>query len=146
MLRAHRPGIIIQGEADEVVTPSAVQKLVDKLRTQKHITIHHDTIPGANHFFADELPLLMKSVDDYLDMRLEPGFLGPLNRPDRDIGDQYDRSDHHQDSALAVILSPPGDVTAEYSRNAASMASASAALAMVCTLLPFHEGLTPCRS
>jgi alpha/beta superfamily hydrolase len=28
-------GIIIQGEADEVVTPSAVQKLVDKLRTQR---------------------------------------------------------------------------------------------------------------
>jgi hypothetical protein len=63
-------GIIIQGEADEVVTPSAVQKLVDKLRTQRHITIHHDLIPGANHFFANELDLLMKSVDDYLDMRL----------------------------------------------------------------------------
>jgi alpha/beta superfamily hydrolase len=63
-------GIIIQGEADEVVTPGAVQKLVDKLRTQRHITITHDLIPGANHFFANELDLLMKSVDDYLDMRL----------------------------------------------------------------------------
>ena len=63
-------GIIIQGDADEVVTPLAVQKLVDKLRTQRHITIHHDTIPGANHFFANELPELMTSVDDYLDMRL----------------------------------------------------------------------------
>ena len=50
-------GIIIQGEADEVVTPSAVQKLVDKLRTQRHITINHDVIPGANHFFANELDL-----------------------------------------------------------------------------------------
>jgi alpha/beta superfamily hydrolase len=65
-------GIIIQGEADEVVTPIAVQKLVDKLRTQRHITIHHDTIPGANHFFANEHDLLMKSVDRYLDMRLDP--------------------------------------------------------------------------
>ncbi len=64
-------GIIIQGEGDEVVTPLAVQKLVDKLRTQRHITIHHDTIPGANHFFASELPQLMRSVDDYLDMRLD---------------------------------------------------------------------------
>ena len=63
-------GIIIQGEADEVVTPSAVQKLVDKLRTQRHITINHEVIPGANHFFANELDLLMKSADDYLDMRL----------------------------------------------------------------------------
>jgi alpha/beta superfamily hydrolase len=63
-------GIIIQGDSDEVVTPGAVQKLVDKLRTQRHITIHHDTIPGANHFFADEMPELMTSVDNYLDMRL----------------------------------------------------------------------------
>ncbi len=69
-------GIIIQGEADEVVTPGAVQKLVDKLRTQKHITIHHDVIPHANHFFAEEIPQLMKSVDDYLDMRLGQDFSG----------------------------------------------------------------------
>jgi alpha/beta superfamily hydrolase len=63
-------GIIIQGENDEVATPSATQKLVDKLRTQRHITIHHDTIPHANHFFENEMVDLMKSVDDYLDMRL----------------------------------------------------------------------------
>ena len=70
-------GIIIQGEADEVVTPSAVQKLVDKLRTQRHITINQDLIPGANHFFANELDLLMKSVDDYLDMRLATDPIKP---------------------------------------------------------------------
>src|SRR5918993_4954555 len=34
-------GIFIQGAADTVVQPIAVQKLVEKLRTQKHITIHH---------------------------------------------------------------------------------------------------------
>ena len=65
-------GIIIQGEGDEVVTPLAVQKLVDKLRTQRHITIEHKTIPGANHFFVNEMDELMKSVDDYLDFRLDP--------------------------------------------------------------------------
>ena len=65
-------GIIVQGTADEVVTASAVQKLVDKLRTQKGITIHHDEIRGANHFFEHELDQLMKSVDNYLDMRLAP--------------------------------------------------------------------------
>jgi uncharacterized protein len=66
-------GIMIQGTADEVVTPIAVQKLVDKLRTQKHITIHHDEIKGANHFFENEMPELMGSVDKYLDFRLSPG-------------------------------------------------------------------------
>src|SRR3954463_9743502 len=63
-------GIIIQGEADEVVNPGAVQKIVDNLRTHRHITISLDLIRGSNHFFANELDLLMKSVDDYLDMRL----------------------------------------------------------------------------
>jgi alpha/beta superfamily hydrolase len=65
-------GIIIQGVNDEVVTPNAVQKLVDKLRTQRHITIHHDEIPRANHFFENEMELLMTSVNDYLDFRLDP--------------------------------------------------------------------------
>jgi uncharacterized protein len=65
-------GIIIQGTGDEVVTPNAVQKLVDKLRTQRHITIHHDEIRGANHFFEQEQAELMQSVDRYLDMRLAP--------------------------------------------------------------------------
>ncbi len=72
-------GIIVQGEADEeVVTPIAVQKLVDKLRTQRHITIEHKTVPGANHFFVNEMDLLMKQVDDYLDYRLDPSC--PIRR------------------------------------------------------------------
>ena len=65
-------GIIIQGAGDTVVTPLAVQKLVDKLRTQKHITIHHDEIPRANHFYENEMELLLASVENYLDMRLDP--------------------------------------------------------------------------
>src|SRR3546814_15336399 len=71
-------GIIVQGGSDEVVTAGAVQKLVDKLRTQKHITIHHDEIPRANHFFEHEMDQLMKSVDNYLDMRLAPD--SPIKR------------------------------------------------------------------
>ena len=66
-------GIIVDGENDEVVPPSAVLKLVDKLKTQRHITIHHRTIPGANHFFQNEMDLLMGEVDGYLDMRLANG-------------------------------------------------------------------------
>ena len=65
-------GIIIQGKEDDIVTPSGVQKLVDKLRTQKHITIHHDEIPRANFLYDGEQEALMASVDNYLDMRLDP--------------------------------------------------------------------------
>ena len=65
-------GIFIQGAADTVVQPIAVTKLVEKLRTQKHITIHHEEIPRANHFFENELEEVMGSVDNYLDFRLDP--------------------------------------------------------------------------
>ena len=65
-------GIFIQGTADTVATPVAVQKLVEKLRTQKHITIHHEEIPRANHFFEHEFDELMRSVDNYLNFRLSP--------------------------------------------------------------------------
>ena len=63
-------GIIVNGLADEVVTPNGVQKLVDKLKTQKHITIEHQTIEKANHFFENERDELMRRIDQYVDMRL----------------------------------------------------------------------------
>jgi alpha/beta superfamily hydrolase len=65
-------GIFVQGAADTVVQPAAVTKLVEKLRTQKHITIHHEEIPRANHFFENEIDELMASVDNYLYFRLDP--------------------------------------------------------------------------
>jgi hypothetical protein len=56
-----------------VVTEPAVQKLVDKLKTQRHITIDYEKIAGANHFFENEMPQLMGTVESYLDRRLLSG-------------------------------------------------------------------------
>jgi len=47
-----------------------VLKLVEKLQSQKGITIHHDEVEGADHFFEQTIPNLMEAVDGYLDMRL----------------------------------------------------------------------------
>ncbi len=66
-------GLIIQADQDDLVTPISVQKLVEKLKAQKSITIHHDNIKGANHFFESELNQLMMSVNNYLNMRLTSG-------------------------------------------------------------------------
>jgi len=63
-------GLIVQGSDDEVVTEPAVLKLVEKLRTQRHITVDYDVIPGANHFFEVEMDRLVESVETYLDRRL----------------------------------------------------------------------------
>jgi uncharacterized protein len=63
----------VQGTHDEVVTEPAVQKLVDKLKTQRHITIDYEKIEGANHFFAQEMETMMGTVESYLDRRLLSG-------------------------------------------------------------------------
>lgn len=70
-------GLIVQGSSDEVVTEPAVLKLVEKLRTQRHITVDYDVIPGANHFFEAEMEALVASVESYLDRRLAALAAGP---------------------------------------------------------------------
>ncbi|RVC96384.1 alpha/beta hydrolase, partial [Mesorhizobium sp. M2A.F.Ca.ET.029.05.1.1] len=54
---------------------------VDKLHTQKGITITQKTLPGANHFFANDAELLIHECADYLDRRLAGELADP--RPKR---------------------------------------------------------------
>lgn len=68
-------GLIVQGTADDIVTPSSVDKLVAKLKTQKAIKITQTMIPGAGHFFENELEKLNAAVEDYLDLRADEGTL-----------------------------------------------------------------------
>jgi alpha/beta superfamily hydrolase len=66
-------GLIVQGGQDEIATPSATQKLVDKLKTQRHITIEHQVIDSANHFFERELDDLIAICGAYVDRRIAMG-------------------------------------------------------------------------
>jgi len=63
-------GLIVHGDIDKVVPLKDVQTLVDKLKTQKGITIDQRTIEGANHFFEGKIDELMGHVEQYVDMRL----------------------------------------------------------------------------
>lgn len=65
-------GIIVQAEQDDMVTSISIQKLVEKLKTQKAITIDHEVVPGATHYFDNKLEELMKVVNTYLNKRLAP--------------------------------------------------------------------------
>ena len=65
-------GIIVQAEQDDLVTSISIQKLVEKLKTQKAITIDHEVVPGATHYFDNKLEELMKVVNTYLNKRLAP--------------------------------------------------------------------------
>src|SRR5688572_22067037 len=62
-------GLIIHGEKDRVAPPQAVQKLVDKLKSQKGITIEQQIVPDANHFFENKVEELTRRCSEYLDRR-----------------------------------------------------------------------------
>ncbi len=59
-------GLIVHGDQDEIVPAPSVNKLVEKLRSQRNLEIDYRTIAGANHFFHDRLDELDKILDDYL--------------------------------------------------------------------------------
>ncbi|MEQ8266773.1 MAG: alpha/beta hydrolase [Parvibaculum sp.] len=63
-------GIIINGSTDQVAPQADVLKLVERLKTQKGITIEHASVEGANHFFESHLEPLAAMVGAYLDKRL----------------------------------------------------------------------------
>jgi len=63
-------GLFISGTSDKVVPPADVRALADRLTAQKDITIDHDLIDGANHFFEANLDDLHASLNGYLDRRM----------------------------------------------------------------------------
>jgi alpha/beta superfamily hydrolase len=64
-------GLIINGSGDRVVPPADVGGLVEKLHEQKGITITHEVVEGAGHFFEnDHLDTMLGSVDEYVRRRL----------------------------------------------------------------------------
>ncbi|MFD2261462.1 alpha/beta hydrolase [Lacibacterium aquatile] len=59
-------GQVIQGDSDEIVPEASVQKLVTKLSNQRDIKIDYQLVPGAGHFFAEQIPQLASAVDGYI--------------------------------------------------------------------------------
>jgi uncharacterized protein len=59
-------GLIIKGDQDQVVTDEAMQKLVNKLKHQRDITIDYRVVQGADHFFYSRLEELGRVVEDYV--------------------------------------------------------------------------------
>ena len=64
-------GLFVNGELDTVTPMDSVNALVTKLKTQKGITIDHQQMPEANHFFTDHIDELTEICGTYLDKRLK---------------------------------------------------------------------------
>jgi len=54
-----------------VVPPVEVERVVNKLRTQKGIVIDYELEEGASHFWQDNIDAVDRRVGAYLDKRLE---------------------------------------------------------------------------
>ncbi len=63
-------GLIVNGTADQVVPPDEIERVASKIRTQKDITIEHQLVKDANHFFDDKVEELAGICADHLDKRL----------------------------------------------------------------------------
>ncbi len=63
-------GLIIHGDKDEIVSLASVDKLAQKLKSQKNITVDYEVIKGSDHFFSEHMPKLVKSIGNYLDKSL----------------------------------------------------------------------------
>lgn len=63
-------GLVVHGDEDKIVDTDSVEKMVERLQSQKGIEITYKNIAGANHFYNDHMDVLDKTVNDYLDERL----------------------------------------------------------------------------
>jgi alpha/beta superfamily hydrolase len=75
-------GLIVQGNKDTVVQEESVSRLAAKLSSQKGGRVEYTMIPGADHYFRDQMEQLVETMDDYLIRRNEE-LLSPRVKPDR---------------------------------------------------------------
>jgi alpha/beta superfamily hydrolase len=59
-------GLLIHGDQDSLIPVASVDKLAQKLASQKTVSIDYRVIPGADHFFTEHMGLLTGMVDEYL--------------------------------------------------------------------------------
>jgi uncharacterized protein len=63
-------GIIVAGTKDAVVPNADVDRLAERLKTQKGIVVDYVKVDSANHFYESQVESLMEVVNGYLDKRL----------------------------------------------------------------------------
>jgi len=64
------PGLIVQGDADSVVSEEAVAKLVAKLGKQRNSEVEYAMVEGADHFYRTKMDILNETVSSYITDRL----------------------------------------------------------------------------
>jgi alpha/beta superfamily hydrolase len=59
-------GLVLQGARDDIVPEPYVEKLVQKLRSQKGIDIDYRVLDRANHFFSESTDEIRHHIHDHM--------------------------------------------------------------------------------
>jgi hypothetical protein len=59
-------GLMIYGKNDELVPANNINELNKRLSAQKGIKVEFEAVPEANHFFAKNEKVLIKSLSKYI--------------------------------------------------------------------------------
>ena len=59
-------GLLLHGDNDELVPEPAVRKLVDKLNTQKNVTVDYRILANADHVMANQAEEVSVAVEDHV--------------------------------------------------------------------------------
>ncbi len=62
--------MILHGDKDDIVPQVSVDKLVQKLKKQRNISIDYRVIKNGDHFFQEDVSELISHLDEYLDKAL----------------------------------------------------------------------------
>ncbi len=62
-------GLIINGSNDIICPAEPIERLVEKLNSQKGISISHKVIENCDHFFNNNLDVIKQSINEYLEIR-----------------------------------------------------------------------------
>lgn len=70
-------GLVTYATEDQIIPAEDVDRIVEKIRTQKGTFITTHPIEGADHFYTNHLDQAMDVVDDYLDNALDDRYCPP---------------------------------------------------------------------
>ncbi len=59
-------GLILHGERDDVIPKEAVDEFVGRLKEQKGINIDYRVLPDTNHFFHNNIDVMIDHVHDHM--------------------------------------------------------------------------------
>ena len=73
-------GLVLYGSDDVIIPPDDVERVVEKIRTQKGTFVTPHMIEGGDHFYTNHLDQAMNVIDDYLDIHLDARYC-PAREP-----------------------------------------------------------------